>query len=918
MKKAVFLLFLATTTLIGFSQENWSVEGMHHGEPMQRFIAEIQRSLPLRFFYLEPWIDSVNMVQSSSGEKLTSILDHTLPLHRIGYMIMDHRIVLFPEGSLDTSKLVSFRLPDPSVSAGPVISYEESDRSTDAGSPANTDITRVISIGRPDASSEGEIILNGYVREAVSGEPVIGAVVYSEDQQRGVTTDANGYYVISLRRGRHQMTYRSIGKQLEERVIQLNGEGTLNIEMEEKVTQLKGVVITADKYQNVTGMQVGLNKLDVEVIRQMPASMGEADVLKAALLLPGVQTVGEGASGFNVRGGSTDQNLVLINEAPVFNTSHLFGFFSAFNPDVIREFKLFKSGIPAEYGGRIASVFDITTRNGNRKSFAGQGGISPVTGRLMLEGPIVSEKASFVAGGRSTYSDWILKRINDPSIRNSDASFYDLNGKISWDVNKNNQLDVSAYYSKDYFRLNSDTSYHYSNANVVAGWKHIFTSKLIGKFTGLVSSYQYNISSESREDQAFTMQYRVTQMEGKAGFSYFLNADHRVQFGLNLIHYRMQPGSYSPSGPGSVVAPMELENERAFETALYLSDEIRITPELSVYAGIRYSLYNYLGPKTVHLYYPDVPLDPAYLKDTVHYGKGAFIQTYTGPEWRLNLRYSITPSSSLKLSYNRLRQYLSMLSNTTSISPTDTWKLSDPHIRPQTGDQLAIGFYQDFRSQRIETSVEAYYKHIRNMIEYKGGAQLLFNEFLEQDLINATGRGYGVELMVKRTAGKLNGWVSYAYSRILVRTESEFPEDRINGGEWFPANHDKPHEFTMVLNHKFSRRFSISSNLIYSTGRPITYPTSRYTVRNMTLINYTYRNEYRIPDYFRWDLAINLEGNLRSKKLAHSSWSFSVYNVTGRDNVYSIYFISQEKNVQGYRLSVFTRPVFTLTYNFRF
>ena len=918
MKKALVLLFLVSFTLHGFTQENWNVGGMHQGEPMQQFIQEIQRSLPVHFFYLEPWIDSVRMVQSAPGESITSILDHTLPPHEIGYMIMDRRIVLFPEGSVDTSRLASFDMPDPSVPGGPVVTYEEFNESSDADNPTTADRYQVISIGRSDAPSEGETILNGYVTEAVSGEPVIGAVVYSEDQQRGVTTDANGYYVIPLRRGRHELTYRSIGKQLEERVIQLNDEGSLNIEMEEKVTQLKGVVITADKYQNVSGMQVGLNKIDVEVIRQMPASMGEADVLKAALLLPGVQSVGEGASGFNVRGGSTDQNLVLINEAPVFNTSHLFGFFSAFNPDVIREFKLFKSGIPAEYGGRIASVFDITTRNGNRKSFAGQGGISPITGRLVLEGPIASEKASFIAGGRSTYSDWILKRINDPSIRNSDASFYDLNGKISWDVNNNNQLEISAYYSKDNFRLNSDTSYHYSNANLVAGWKHIFTSKLIGKFTGLVSSYQYNISSESMEDQAFNMQYRVTQAEGKAGFTYFLNADHRVQFGLNLIHYLMHPGSYTPAGDNSLVAPMELEAERAIETALYLSDEIRITPELSIYAGIRYSIYNYFGPKTVHLYYPDVPLDPVYLRDTVHYGRGALIQTYTGPEWRLNLRYSITPTSSLKLSYNRLRQYLSMLSNTTSISPTDTWKLSDTHIRPQTGDQLAFGFYQDFRSQRIETSMEVYYKHIRNMIEYKGGAQLLFNEFLEQDLINATGRGYGVELMVKRTAGKLNGWISYAYSRILVRTGSEFPEERINGGEWFPANHDKPHEFTMVLNHKFSRRFSISSNLIYSTGRPITYPVARYTVRNMTLIHYTSRNEYRIPDYFRWDLAVNLEGNLRSKKLAHSSWSFSVYNVTGRDNVYSIYFISQEKNVQGYRLSVFTQPIFTLTYNFRF
>jgi hypothetical protein len=304
--------------------------------------------------------------------------------------------------------------------------------------------------------------------------------------------------------------------------------------------------------------------------------------------------------------------------------------------------------------------------------------------------------------------------------------------------------------------------------------------------------------------------------------------------------------------------------------------------------------------------------------DTVSHGPGAFIKTYSGPEWRINMRYRITPNSSVKISYNRLRQYLSMLSNTTAVSPTDTWKLSDPYIRPQIGDQVALGLYKDFRSQRIETSLELYYKNIRDMIEYKGGAQLLLNEYIEQDLINARGRAYGIELMIRRTAGKLNGWISYTYSRIEVKADSEFPVERINNGAWFPANHDKPHDLTFAGNFRFSRRFSMSSNLTYSTGRPITYPVARYTVRNMSLMHYTYRNEYRIPDYFRWDLAVNVEGNLKSRKLAHSSWSFSVYNVTGRDNVYSIYFVSQERDVQGYKLSIFTQPVFTVTYNFRF
>ncbi len=896
--------------------DNWIVKGMHHGQTVAEFIRQAESSLNLRFFYKTEWIDSLSIMQDKENEPLTQILDKTLKPHGIGFRVLDHQVILFPDRMVDEPGRIRMINPDSTSYVDTRTVFEEVEQAAVESGAAGRN--RLIVIGQAGSGSQGRVTLTGYVRDAATGEPVIGAVVYNEEQQVGVTTDANGYYVINLERGRHLITYRSMGKKVEERHIQLQGEGILSIEMDEQVTQLKGVVIVADKYQNVSGIQVGLNRIDVGMIRQVPTAMGEVDILKTALLLPGVQTVGEGASGFNVRGGSTDQNLVIINGAPVFNTSHLFGFFSAFNPDVIKEFKLFKSGITADYGGRISSVFDITTRNGNRKAFSGRGGISPITGRLVLEGPLVKEKASFIIGGRSTYSDWILKRINDPSISNSDASFYDLNGKLSWDVNKDNQVELGAYYSKDYFRLNSDTTYHYSNANITAGWKHIFSSKLIGKFDALAASYDYNITSDSRPDEAFLMKYRITQLEGKAGFSYFHSPEHKVNFGLNLIYYGLRPGEYHPLNNFSMVKSLSLEGEQAVESALYISDEFQVTPDLTLYGGLRYSLYSYLGPKTIHRYYQGVPLDPARILDTLSYGPGAFIKTYSGPEFRVNVRYRISPNSSLKVSYNRLRQYLSMLSNTSAVSPTDTWKLSDPYIRPQIGDQVALGFYKDFSSQRIETSLELYYKGIRDMIEYKGGAQLLLNEYIEQDLINATGRAYGIELMIRRTAGKLNGWISYTYSRIEVKAGSEFPVERINNGKWFPANHDKPHDVTLVGNYRFSRRLSVSSNLTYSTGRPSTDPVARYSVRNMSLIHYTYRNEYRIPDYFRWDIGINVEGNLKSRKLAHSSWSFSVYNVTGRDNVYSIYFISQGRDVKGYKLSIFTQPVFTITYNFRF
>jgi len=917
MKEIIVLIALLISLLSMVGGQDPHVNGMHNGQAFPEFADAIEEELSLRFFFLHPWVDSIRVVQSAPGESLSKILIQTLGPHGLHFYMEEDLVFLSKDIAIDPSALQSFRPADSTRELETSITYEEPDIPM-VNSEA-TDRNRIIQLGNPDPSDAGsQAIINGYIRESETGEPIIGAVVFNEEQNIGVTSDVNGYYVLSLSKGRHLITFRSMGKKEEFRNIMLEGDGSLNIEMSEKINQLKGVVITADKYQNVSGMQIGLNKIDVSIIKQVPAAMGEADVLKAALLLPGVQTVGEGASGFNVRGGSTDQNLIIINGAPVFNTSHLFGFFSAFNPDVIKDFKLYKSGINAEYGGRISSVFDISTRNGNRKEFSGQGGISPITGRLVLEGPLIKEKLSFIAGARSTYSDWILQRINDPSIRNSKASFYDLNGIITYDINENNSLHISAYYSNDHFRLNSDTTYHYANTNVVLGWKHIFSQKLFAYFSGIYSNYEYNISSQDNESQAFNMKYRIDQKELKAGFSWFPAQEHKMKFGLDVINYSLDPGSLNPSGNLSLIEPLILENEQGIESALYISDEYNFSDKLSVYGGLRYSYYAFLGPKTVSNYYEDVPLDPINIIDTSVYEKGQIIQQYHGPEFRASVRYKLSGSSSVKLSYNRMRQYLNMLSNTTAVSPTDTWKLSDQHIRPQVGDQFALGYYKDFRSQSIETSVELYYKNIIDIIEYKGGANLVLNNAIEQDLINGKGKAYGAEFMIKRTAGKLIGWVSYTYSRIMVKADSKFPVEQINKGEWFPANHDKPHDITLVGNYKFSRRFSISSNVTYSTGRPITYPVAKYNIRNMTMLHYTYRNEYRIPDYFRWDLSANIEGNLKSRKLAHSSWSFSVYNVTGRDNVYSIYFVTGERSVNGFKLSIFTQPVFTLTYNFKF
>ncbi|UCH14216.1 MAG: TonB-dependent receptor, partial [Bacteroidales bacterium] len=882
-------------------------------------VSYIEENYNYTFFFKKEWVDNIKINQTPDNNLLSEILSNTFNNTDIRFYLINDNIILTKNYIINTNIIEVYdtvQLSD--IQEDKSIEHKIS-KSVSPESILSESLQDIIKIGNPVLKEEkGLATITGFIKEELTGEPVIGCVVYIDDLQKGVITDVSGYYIISVPKGEHQITIHSMGKEDVTKEIIVYSDGSLNIRMEEKLIQLSGVVIKADRYHNVGGVQLGMDKLEIKTIKQIPASLGEADIMKSAILLPGVQTVGEGASGFNVRGGNTDQNLILLNGAPVFNTSHLFGFFSAFNPDVIKDFKLYKSWIPAKYGGRLSSVFNIDTKSGNRKKLAGNLGISPVTGKLTVEGPIVKNKSSFIIGGRTTYSDWILRRLKKADIRNSRASFYDIVGKIAYDINDRNMFDISAYLSSDYFKFNTNTEYNYKNRNLCTHLKHIFTNKLILDLSGIYSHYSYSIYENESELEKSNLTYDIKYGEIKADFNYFLNSSNKINFGLNSGLYRLNPGSYLPEGKESLIIPVRMENEKANETALYISDEYDLSQKISLYAGFRYSVFALLGPRTVYNYAGGIPRNTSYIEDTAFYSKNRIIKTYSGPELRLSLRYRLNTNNSVKLGYNSMRQYLHMLSNTTSISPTDTWKLSDKYISPQTGNQISLGYYKNFLSGNIETSAEVYYKKIRNLIEYKGGAELLLNETIETDLIKASGKAYGVELMVKRNTGRFNGWLSYTYSRILVKADSQFEESKINSGKYFPANFDKPHDLTCVANYKFSRRLNMSGNFTYSTGRPITFPVAIYNINNFRLLHYTDRNEYRIPDYLRLDFSVNVEGNLKSKKIAHSSWSFSVYNVTGRKNVYSIYFISKAGRVNGYKLSIFGQPVYTISYSIKF
>ncbi len=889
--------------------------------PFAQFVKKAESLAACHFYFKISETDSLRITVKADNLLLAEVIQKAFQNTGLQYAIdAEGRIFIsklkqiqtaLPDGFFDRKK----NLPD--TANDPILVMS----ATNAGNEklqASLE-KKLFEIGvKTNSIARGNAVLVGYVRDIKSGEALSGASVYLDSPSIKTVTDQFGYYTITLPKGRHTLRVNSLGMKDTQRQLVLYSNGKLTIELEDYVASLKAVTVSSEKRSNTRSTQMGVDKVNIRTIKQVPTVLGESDILRVVLTLPGVTSVGEASTGFNVRGGAADQNLILLNDATIYNPSHLFGFFSAFNTDVVKGVELYKSAIPEKYGGRLSSVLDVSTRDGNSKKLSGTGGIGVLTSRLTLEGPLNNGKTTFILGGRTTYSDWILKQLPNKEYANSSASFYDLNLNVTHTINPKNSLYFTGYISHDKFKLNSDTLYTYGNRNAIVKWKHIFNNRLFGVVSAGIDHYDYSQSSNQVALNAFKLSFKVDQTHFRTEFNYNPNGKHAFNFGIHSIYYKIHPGSFQPDQPQSLVSPNEVPAEQALESALYAGDRYNITPDLSVNAGIRYSLYSYLGSHDVYHYLPGLPRQTGTITDTAHFASGKNIKTYQAPEFRIALRYSLPDRSSVKASFNTLQQYIHTLSNTTTISPTDSWKLSDPNIRPQQGYQVSLGYYRDFPSHNIETSVEIYYKHIEHYLDFKSGAVLLMNKHIETDVINTRGRAYGAEFMIKKTAGKLNGWLSYTYSRTELQIDDPIAGETINKGNYYPANFDKPHNVNLIANYKFSHRFSISLNGVYSTGRPITLPIALFNQAGGQRVYYSDRNQYRVPDYIRTDLSVNIEGNHKIKKLAHSSWSLGVYNMLARQNPYSIYFVQEGGYIKGYQLSIFGTAIPFITYNFKF
>ncbi|MCF6222157.1 MAG: TonB-dependent receptor [Flavobacteriaceae bacterium] len=917
MKKLLFILLSLSIQLV-HSQKKEDKITIKFNEILKiDVLKQIESKTNYTFYFVEEWLDDKPVSGVYSNISLRVILNDIFNDTVINFYISeDNKIILtlnnliydsLPKGFFNLNK------EDDIVKDSPNPVFYAVKASTKKSS------VETIRIGKENKSLKKKTYsLSGYVKNNVTGEPIPNLVLSVPDKNINAVSDIDGFYSIKIPSGINNIEIKSLGiENLKKRII-IYSDGVYNFKLAENLELLDEVIIDADKDKNVKEAITGITQIQVKDIKNIPLVLGERDVLKVATTLPGISTAGEGTSGFNVRGGNADQNLMLLDNAVIYNPTHFFGIFSALNPYTTGDLNIYKGSIPAEYGGRLSSVFEINTKIGNKEKFSGEGAVGPVTSNLTLEIPVVQEKASLIIGGRATYSDWILKRLDEESLQNSEASFYDIIAKYNHQINEKNNIETTGYYSKDVFSVSSDSTFSYSNTLFSLKWNHIFNEKNRGSLIIANSNYDFNIEFDSNANRNFDLNYKVQETEAKLIMNYKLNDQHSFNYGLSSKLYNNTPGNITPIGSESIVTPTNIQGEKALESAIFISDNFDVSENFSVSLGFRYSFYAFLGETTQNIYIDGLPKNDATLTDTKSYGNNEVVETYGGPEVRVSARYSFTPSFSVKASYNNNYQFIHSLTTNTTATPMDTWKLSDSNIKPQQAKQFSLGLFKNIDGNVYELSLEGYYKLSDNILDYKVGSDLLLNERIETEVLQGEGKAYGVELLIKKNKGKLNGWIGYTYSRSLIKLDSEFDVERVNNGDFFPSNFDKPHDFSIVANYKLTKRYSFSMNFIYQTGRPVTFPVGNYVFNNSQYVFYSNRNEFRIPDYYRLDLGINIEGNHKIKKLAHSFWNISVYNVLGRNNPFSVFFVTENGEIKAYQSSIFAVPVPTITYNFRF
>ncbi|WP_348810817.1 TonB-dependent receptor [Flavobacterium maritimum] len=791
--------------------------------------------------------------------------------------------------------------------------------------PKKISLLFIILFATLSSFSQDKFTLSGTITDANSNETLIGVNVLIPELKTGVTTNEYGFYSITIPKGNYTIQISYLGYQTLEESITLNQNIKNNFKLFGNETALQEVIITDNRSKtDIKKPEMSVNKLSISTIKKMPVVLGEVDVLKSILLLPGVTNAGEGASGFNVRGGGADQNLILLDEATIFNSSHVFGFFSVFNPDAIKDLKLYKGGIPSRYGGRASSVLDIYQKDGSSKAFHMNGGIGLISSRLLAEGPLVKDKGSFLIGGRASYAHLFLKLSEEQ--KNNAAYFYDLNTKLSYKLNDNNSLYLSGYFGRDVFSLNKSFTNTYGNSTLNLRWNHLFSDKLFSNLSLIYSDYYYGLDLDF---VGFKWDSGIKNYNIKYDFKNYISDTFKLNYGANAIYYDFNPGTIKPSDTESGINYDQLDKKYALEPAVYLNVDQEISKKISISYGLRFSLFYRLGESTVNIYQDNNPVtfntdmqiyEKATPIDTKYYGKNEVIESFNNFEPRFSFAYQLNEDQSIKASYNRMVQYLQLISNTSSPTPLDVWTPSDNFIQPQLADQVALGYFRNFKDGAYSLEVETYYKEIQNRLDYIDGADLIANKAIEQVILNGQMRSYGLELMLRKNEGRLNGWISYTLSKSEQQTPGRTPlESGINNGEWYNSVYDKLHNIAITSSYTLNEKWSFGANFALQSGQPVTYPNGQYEYLGINVPSYGLRNENRLPAYHHLDIAATLTPRKNKDRNWKGEWVFSIYNLYNRKNAASINF---RQNVDtGYNEAVKTSifgVVPAVSYNFKF
>lgn len=917
MKLVLTIIHLMFLTSILSAQGPDKIISCHYqGVTFSAFADDIHQKTGVNIFFREEWIKNISV--TIDNESITVIDAVTLALKNSGLEVSawNNNLVLLPGEKLLTD-LPSFERKK--TTADSIAQQEkaltESEERYITGRMADAIETITVGVpGGPKTNGKCAILLR--VLDIETGEPVSFATIFISETSTGAMADEKGFISLNLRPGKYNALFEFLGYRKKRIQLEALSDGEVTIQLNKAVIQMKEFVIHGDRQMNVKYKDPGVDKILMKTIREIPMMMGERNILQVSTLLPGIVNTGEGSAGVNVRGGGSDQNAFYLNKIPIYNTSHLFGFFPAFNSDIIRDFSIYKGYIPAQYGGRLSSVFDIATRQGNFKHFTAHGGISPITANIVVEGPIIKDTCSFILSARSSYSDWILRQIQDPTIRNSSANFSDFSGGLNYD-NQKRQIAVFAYHSKDKFSLSDINDYGYSNTGGSLSYTHRHNNSLRSEYTLVGSQYEFNTTDKQEASSAYEHAYKMGHYEFRADFKHILSEKNTLDYGAGALLYKLDRGDVIPYGEESVRKPVTLGSEKGLESSLYISDTYDILEWLNLTAGLRYTLYTPLGEKTVYTYVPGSPRDTRYISDSLYFDNNEVIEWYSEPDLRMAAQIETDKNGSLKMAFNQAHQNLFQLNNTITIAPNTQWKLADYHLKPSSSNQVSFGVFRVLPHKGLEASVEVYYKETKNYPEFKDGADFLGSPLVETAVLQGKQKAYGIEVFLKRSNHRLEGWLSYSYSHSNVHVNGPQVWDQINNGEEFPANFDIPHVVNLVCTYHFTRRITLSSIITYQTGKPVTYPVSVYYVEGVPTLDYSSRNAYRIPDYFRTDISMTFEGNLKKDKFLHSSFSLNVYNLTSRENAYSVYFKTSNGRINSFKYSVIGVPIFTATWLFK-